>query len=175
LGNHELAQWTGHWIAKDDQDVNNLFREGVAYAYGAHADDVYAHYVSLFSALPVAVRTSNRVLLTHSFPSAPRLASFDPAVLVQQTWPEKDLIRGGAIYSLVWGRDTTLAGVSAFLDKMDADWLITGHIPCDKGFEIPNDRQIILDAKGTPAAYCQFDDAVFGSLQHLVGCIKLIS
>jgi hypothetical protein len=39
---------------------------------------------------------------------------------------------------------------------VDADWLITGHIPCGNGFDVPNDRQIILDALGTPACYCLF-------------------
>jgi hypothetical protein len=39
---------------------------------------------------------------------------------------------------------------------MDADLLITGHIPCERGFETPNDRQLILDAMGAPACYCLF-------------------
>jgi hypothetical protein len=39
---------------------------------------------------------------------------------------------------------------------LDADLLITGHIPCDRGFDLPNDRQLVLDSLGTPAAYCLF-------------------
>src|SRR5262249_13925371 len=59
LGNHELAQWTGQWIAKDEMDLNDLFKEGVAAAYGTRAHDVYAAYLDLFAVVPVAVRTSN--------------------------------------------------------------------------------------------------------------------
>jgi hypothetical protein len=49
-----------------------------------------------------------------------------------------------------------LANAVAFLQKIDADWLITGHIPCEQGFDVPHDRQIILDAGGVPACYCLF-------------------
>ena len=35
---------------------------------------------------------------------------------------------------------------------MDADWLVSGHIPNDGGFERPSERHLILDSKGYPAA-----------------------
>jgi len=79
------------------------------------------------------------------------LELFDLAVLEKETQEEADLLPGGSVHSLVWGRDTSLANVTAFLQKVDADLLITGHIPCDQGFEVPNERQIILDSLGTPA------------------------
>jgi hypothetical protein len=63
---------------------------------------------------------------------------------------------GGNVYSLVWGRDVSVANAEAFLRKVDADWLISGHIPCAEGFAVPNERQIILDSLGSPASYCLF-------------------
>jgi hypothetical protein len=131
--------------------------------------------LSLFAVVPVAIRTANRVLLTHSLPSAARLPTFDPSALLRDDWQEADLAPGGCVYSLVWGRDTSVANATEFLNKMDADWAITGHIPCDRGFETPNDRQIILDAKGTPAAYCLFPTDRPVSQQDLVGGITLLS
>jgi hypothetical protein len=156
LGNHELAQWTGHWIAKDDVDVNEHFRIGVSNAYGTRADEVYAGYLQLFAEVPVAIRTSNRVLLSHSMPASKRMSEFNLGAILRDDWQQTDLVRGGSAYALVWGRDTDLKTATEFLSKMDADWLITGHITCDTGYEVPNERQIILDAKGSPAAYCLF-------------------
>ena len=54
------------------------------------------------------------------------------------------------------GRDTRPATVAACLQKVDADLLVSGHIPCERGFDAPNDRQLILDSMGTPACYCLF-------------------
>jgi hypothetical protein len=156
LGNHELAQWTGHRIGKGDDDFNELFRAGVATAYGARADDIYAAYLELFAAIPLVVRTANLVFLSHSLPAAKRLGAFDLGVLEQDSQAEQELRLGGAVHALVWGRDTSPANVAAFLQKVEAEWLITGHIPCDHGFDIPNDRQLVLDAASSPACYCLF-------------------
>jgi Calcineurin-like phosphoesterase len=156
LGNHELSQWTGRRIEKDNRDVNDLFRNGVRAAYGSRAEAIYAAYLTLFAVLPVGVRTPNRVLLCHSLPIAKRLDSFDPAALERDEFCATDLTLGGSIHSLVWGRDTSAATAAAFLSKMDADFLITGHILCDQGFAVPNANQLILDSCGAPACYCQF-------------------
>jgi hypothetical protein len=107
-------------------------------------------------AAPLVVRTANRVFLSHSTPSGPKLEAFDPAVLEQEEFHEQDLVLGGTVHSLVWGRMATEEHVLAFLAKVDADWSITGHIPQDQGFAVPNSRQIILDAQASPACYCLF-------------------
>jgi hypothetical protein len=155
-GNHELSQATNRLIGKDGIDLNALFLEGVGSAYGARATDVYAAYLELLKVAPLAVRTPHRVLLTHSLPSARQLSAFDPKILEQDAHEAAELVPGGSVYALVWGRDVSAANTAAFLQKMDADLLITGHIPCERGFDVPNDRQLILDSLGTPACYCLF-------------------
>jgi hypothetical protein len=156
LGNHELAQWRNQRIGKGDVDQNQVFRAGVEEAYGEHADAIYAAYLELFAAANLAVLAANRILLCHSLPNAKYLATFDWAVLESEELHPQDLVLGGTVHSLVWGRDLQQPHVEEFLRKVDADLLITGHIPCDQGYMVPNDRQIILDALGTPACYCIF-------------------
>lgn len=156
LGNHELAQWQGHQISKGDRDPLQLFNQGVVTAYGGRAWDVLLAYMELFAVLPLAVRTPNRVFLSHSLPSARKLDTFDPAVLEQDTHTDADLRSGGSVHSLVWGRDTRPETAEAFLKKVDADLLISGHIPNEPGWEAPNGRQIVLDSMRTPAGYCLF-------------------
>jgi hypothetical protein len=156
LGNHELAQHTQRRISKGDFDLNESFRAGVGTAYGSRAPEVYAVYQELLGVVPVALRTPNRILLSHSLPPASRLDDFDPAALEREVSTDADLVPGGSVHSLVWGRDTRPETVAAFLAKMDADLLISGHVPCDNGFDVPNDRQLILDSLGAPACYCLF-------------------
>ncbi|HEV3145914.1 MAG TPA: metallophosphoesterase [Gemmataceae bacterium] len=155
-GNHELSQWTSRLIGKDDADLNANFRDGVRTAYGAHADAIYTAYLELFAALPLAIRTPNRVFLSHSLPSAGALPQFDPAQMEHAEHQPSDFEPGGLVYALVWGRDNSAENAANFLRKVNADWLITGHIPCETGFATPNERQIILDCMGSPAAYCLF-------------------
>lgn len=153
-GNHELAQQTGRPVGKGDEVLNDLFREGVTVAYGSHADAVYGRYLELFAAAPLVVRTPNRVFLSHSLPSEKWLSLFDPAVLEQDELAEAELQPGGSVFALLWGRDTSAEHVRAFLAKVGADWLVTGHIPCEAGYEVPNERHLIVDCMGSPACCC---------------------
>ena len=174
LGNHELSQWTGRQIGKADIDLNNLFYQGVAVAYGERAAEIYDLYLELFACTALAVRTSNRVYLSHSLPHKTKLDRFDPAVLEMEETPPEAVLPGGAVHSLVWGRDTSLSTATAFLQKVDADLLITGHIPSERGFETPNERQLILDSLGYPACYCLFPANRPLSFTELTECVKTL-
>src|SRR5262249_49656963 len=133
-----------------------LFHMGIEHAYGRRTPDVYAAYRQLCDALPIALRTPNRVFLSHSLPDAARNGPFDPLMLEREEVLDDEWHPGGSLYALLWGRDTTPDNVHAFLRKVDADLFISGHIPCERGYDTPNDQQLILDSMGSPAAYCLF-------------------
>jgi hypothetical protein len=156
LGNHELAEARGRPVGKEDDDLNELFLQGVRVAYGPAADDIYTAYRELFGVIPLAVRTANRVFLSHSLPSAARMQAFDPAALERDTHAEAELAPRGGVHALLWGRDTSPANAATFLARVDADWLVTGHVPCEAGFAIAGERHLILDAKGAPGCFCLF-------------------
>jgi hypothetical protein len=156
LGNHELSELTARPIAKNGVALNALFRQGVDTAYGARGAEVYEAYLGLFAALPLVVRTPNRVLLCHTIPDGPELDALDLDVLKLDTWPPEAMKRHGAVYNLTWGRDTAPETVDRFAAMIDADWFITGHQPCDEGFHLANHRQIIIDGTDPYPAYCLF-------------------
>jgi hypothetical protein len=172
-GNHELAQATGRAVQKGDDFYNELFTRGIAAAYGDRADDVYAAYLNLIAAAPLCLRTENRVFVSHSLPSALRMDNFRYDDLLRETRPE-DLDLHGAVYALVWGRDTRPENVEAFLTKVDADLLVTGHVPLETGFHAPNDRQLILDSLGSPAGYCLFPADRPLAHAELLGCAGIL-
>jgi hypothetical protein len=173
-GNHELAQGSNRMIAKGDVDLNANFLDGVRCAYGRFADEIYRAYLELFAAAPLAIRTANRVFLSHSLPPAEGLAGIDTSRLEDENERAAEREPGGLVYNMVWGRDTSAAHVAAFLARVDADLLITGHIPCEQGFAVPNDRQLILDCLGSPAAYCLFPATGPVSHADLINRVKFL-
>jgi hypothetical protein len=174
-GNHELAQWTGRPVLKGDENLNALFEEGVTEAYGAEfGPQIYATYLELFQALPVAVHAPNRVLVCHSLPAARAMPTFDPARLRANAHDPADLQPGGSVHSLLWGRDTSLETVSWFLEQMDADLLVSGHIASDQGFAVPNDRQLILDCAEHPAGFVLFPADRPLTHAELLGYVKTV-
>lgn len=174
-GNHELAQWTNRPVLKADENLNALFREGVTEAYGSQfGPQIYAAYLELFQALPVVVRVPNRVMICHSLPGARVMTLFTPARLEQNDYEAADLAPGGTIHSLLWGRDVSRTNAQNFLQKMDADLLVSGHIACPDGFDVPNDCQIILDCAGAPASFLLFPADRPLTQPDLIGCLRTI-
>ncbi|HEX5270424.1 MAG TPA: hypothetical protein VFW33_08060, partial [Gemmataceae bacterium] len=135
---------------------------------------IYGAYLALFAAAPLALRTDNRVFISHSLPSEKWLDGFDLATLERDETDPAEGLPGGAVFALVWGRDTSAEHVAAFLAKVDADLLVTGHIPCEPGFAVPNDRQVIVDCMGEPACYCLLPADRPLAHDELVKCIRTL-
>jgi hypothetical protein len=156
LGNHELSELTGRSIGKDGEGLNAKFRRGVETAYGSLAGDIHESYKTLFGALPLAIKTANRVYVCHTIPDASDLDTLDLELLTADSWPEDAMKRRGTIYALTWGRDTMPETADRFAAMVDADFFVTGHQPCDMGFRQANHRQIIIDGTNPYPCYCLF-------------------
>jgi hypothetical protein len=172
LGNHELSELTGRAIGKNGVPLNALFRLGIETAYGDRAGAVYAAYLDLFAALPLAVRTPNRVFLCHTIPDGYELDGLDLGVLGLDAWPPEAMKRHGTVYALTWGRDTETETADRFAAMVDADLFVTGHQPCDEGFRLANVRQIIIDGTDPHPTYCLFPATGPVTIQSLLGGVR---
>jgi hypothetical protein len=174
LGNHELSELTGRSIGKNGVPLNALFRRGVDTAYGMRGEAVYTAYQELFAALPLAVRTPNRVFLCHTIPDSVDLDGLDLDVFKLDAWPADAMKRHGAVYAMTWGRDTEPATADRFAAMVDADWFITGHQPCDDGFLLANPRQIIIDGTAPYPAYCLFPANEPSTIESLLSQVRIL-
>ena len=174
LGNHELSELTGRVIGKDGETLNVRFRQGITTAYGAAASEIFDSYKALFAALPLALRTPNRVYVCHTIPDAKDLDSLELDVLKADLWPEHALKRRGTIYALTWGRDTSPETADRFAALIDADFFITGHQPCEEGFRQASHRQIIIDGTNPNACYCLFPASGAVTIELLLSCVRSV-
>ena len=174
LGNHELSELTGRVIGKEGGTLNASFRRGIETAYGDLSGEIHEAYKSLFAALPLAVRTQNRVYLCHTLPDADDLDTIDIELLKADVWPDEAMKRRGTIYAMTWGRDETPETADRFAAMVDADFFITGHQPCDEGFRQANHRQIIIDGTNPYPAYCLFPANQPLTIESLLDCVHII-
>jgi UDP-2,3-diacylglucosamine pyrophosphatase LpxH len=174
LGNHELAQWRKQRIGKGHVDQNAWFVQGVVTAYGSAANDILAAYEDIFAAADLALRSSNRIFFSHTLPPAKAMADFNLATLQTDPIAAAEYASGGAVHGLLWGRDVTEDNVQAYLKKVDADWLISGHIPSEQGYRVPNSRQIILDALASPACCMLIPTEAPTTQDELLSCIRTL-
>jgi hypothetical protein len=174
LGNHELAELTGRIIGKDGEALNIKFRTGITTAYSPADDAVYEAYKGLFAALPLAIRAANRVFVCHTLPDESDLDALDLELLKAETWPPEAMDRHGTIYALTWGRDTDPAVADRFAALVDADYFVTGHQPCERGFRQANHRQIIIDGTDPNPAYCLFPTHAPMTIESLLRCVRFV-
>jgi hypothetical protein len=153
--------------------LNAAFRQGVETAYGSAAEPIHQAYHELFRSLPLAVRTPNRVLLCHTIPDARDLDGLDLEILKNGVWPPESLLRGGTVYALTWGRDTSRETADRFADLMHADLFINGHQPCEEGFMQANHRQLIIDGTDPYPTYCLFDAREPMTMERLLGGVRV--
>jgi hypothetical protein len=173
-GNHEMAEWTGRAIAKSGVAMNELFAQGVAHAFQDAAAEVFDAYLELIGAMPLAVRTENRIFISHSIPPAAVLDQFDRSLFDRWGVPEDQRGKNSSLYHLLWGRDVSEEAAKAFCSLVDADLLVTGHIASEEGYRVPNSRQIILDCVGAPAGCVLFPTVEPLTHPRLVACLKLL-
>lgn len=173
LGNHELSELTGRVIGKDGRTLNARFRDGIRRSYGDAADEVYAAYQKLFSDMPLAVRTPNRVFCCHTLPDGDWLDDLDLSVLEAENWPEEAMKRRGTVYAMTWGRDTSPETADRFAAMVDADLFVTGHQPCDEGFRQANHRTLIVDGTDPYPTFCRFPARSPVGIDDLVSSVKV--
>ncbi|HWL92887.1 MAG TPA: metallophosphoesterase [Phycisphaerae bacterium] len=155
--NHELAQLTGYLIAKNGRVVIEEFNSAVLAAYGGDPGRSVLHAINEFIAsFPLAVRTPNRVWMSHSLPNAQDMDQFDAGIF--QRAPTLDDLRGNrSIFNLVWGRRQTPQQLDDLARTLDVDVFLLGHQPQEMGFAVLFDRLIILASNHSHGTFLPFD------------------
>ncbi len=171
LGNHELAQVNRHEITKNGRVVTRSFEEGVLDAYGQDGRLVLEAIDTFIRSLPLAGRTPNRVLLSHSLPSPRNLPTFDPTVLSRVPTGE-DLDDDGSARALVWGRYQTKTALTTLCKLFDVDFFLCGHQPQETGYDVVHDRMVILASDHNHGVFLPLDLNKPVTLDRLVSSIR---
>jgi len=151
-GNHEVAELLGLAIGKRNRELNYAFDEGGREAYRDDWPCVKDAYRRFWLSCPLAIRTDNRIFISHSTPGMGKAGRCTLDYL-RHTTPQDALQRATPAYDMLWGRDYSPASADAFAELVDADVLIVGHTPCDDGMDAPNRRHVILDCKDHEGRY----------------------
>ena len=173
LGNHEFAEVVDLAIGKKGRELNIAFDEGLRAVYGDHWEKVKGTYRAFWRRCPLAVRTPNRIFISHSTPRLGKMNDLDLEYF-RNADPEDVFSRNGPVFPMLWGRDHSAEAAEEFARRVRADVLIVGHMPCDEGVAVPNRRHLILDCKDIEGRYALLPlDAPLGHAGVLARVRKL--
>lgn len=152
MSNHEMAELTEYPILKVGKMLNLMFRLGISEMYGQRSEDIRQAYMDFIASCPLAIRLPGDIFICHSAPESVDTKGFDTSIFDRELDPV-DMKEGTDVFQMVWGRDYREENAKAFADLVGAKTLIHGHTPCEKGYNVPNSIQIILDCCSLPASY----------------------
>ena len=152
LGNHEFSELLSLEIGKQGRELTVAFDDGGRAAYGDRWQEVKDGYRRFWETSPLAVRTQNRLFVSHSTPRMEKIGDLSLDYLRHAT-PSDILERNGPVFSMLWGRDYRPRAAEEFAQRVDADILIVGHTPCEDGVLAPNGRHVVLDCKDFDGRY----------------------
>jgi hypothetical protein len=143
LANHDVAEILNIQLLKGSTNLTRKFADGLAHAYGPQAADVKQAYCDFFKSLPLAIRTPNRVWISHSTPHLDAVVDFDYKIFDREL-TEPDFTRESDLYSFLWGRNQNDMAAKIFAEHVDCDVLVVGHQPSQMGYKTPNSIHVIL-------------------------------
>jgi len=161
LGNHELAQVLGTIIMKDGVKSVDVFNDGLDYAYGDRAREVADSIRNFVFSMPVGLLMEcsggQRILCTHSLPSAAAMARFD-ATILNRPLEERDYepLKGSA-YTMVWGRNHDAELLEDLVERWGVNMFIMGHEKADRGVRLVSPNLVILNSDHTSGVYLPID------------------
>jgi len=145
LANHEIAQYRRQHISKGAGDNLQLFDAGLEWVFGEEAQ-VAADAIGVFvSAMPLAVRCGNGVMLSHSLPGVAPMPHFDMSVLERNLVPADFDSPTGAAYLMTWGRHHAPEHLEALALAWGVDLFVVGHAHADTGVELRPPNLVILN------------------------------
>jgi hypothetical protein len=173
LGNHELSELTGKEILKGGICYNILFREGMKREYGEYYDVIKDLFDDYIKTMPLAAVAPNGIFLSHSIPD-PKYTRYYSLKLFREGLEDQKKY-SILTEKLVWGRDLSQENADAFTQQVESEIHVVGHTACKRGYQVPNDRHIVLDSKGLFATTLYFrldkkytqDELVKKGIQHI--------
>ncbi len=171
LGNHEWSHITGIDVFKGGINQSLEFEMLLEEKFGDKWVEKLESYKRFFKELPLALRTKNRVFISHAGPSR-HIRSLDDVINIK-----KGGYQSPAVYEMLWNRYGSYLeeDIDEFLRRVKCNAMIVGHTPVD-GFQLIG-NQIILSSSYSAGrkAYINLNlNAEIENSQDLIPMIEFI-
>ena len=156
LGNHAMAQLTRDEVLKSGKPMVRSLNAGLNAAFGDNSHLITAALDCFILSMPIAVRTANRVWLSHSLPSARHVDDFDDNIF-QNKLAAADMRDNPSIHALAWDRKHSGKCLEKLAERWDVDMFVIGHQPQSFGCDRPRPNLIILASDHGHGCILPFD------------------
>jgi hypothetical protein len=174
MGNHDTAFITQAEVVKEGREMNRAMVQALAREFGQTGTQVELAIREFLLSQPLAVRTDNRLWLSHSLPADRMADRFDPQVM-DRPLQVSDCERPGSAYVLTWGRNMSSRVLDEMSKSFDVDLFVVGHQPQPEGWNRVGSNLLILASDHNHGCLLHVDLARQYTLDDLISCIIPLS
>lgn len=156
LGNHDTAAILNSSVLKSGKEMNRAMQAAMRRYFDNNYDDVYAAMTEYLLSQPLAVRSANRIWLSHSLPADRDIDQFDLSVFNRPITMD-DIERPNSVYQLTWGRRQSAQGLRRLAEMLDVDVFVLGHQPQETGWSLVAPNTLIIASEHNFGCLLEFD------------------
>lgn len=156
LGNHDTATISNSSVLKAGKEMNLAMQSAMKRHFSQHYNDVYSAMCDYLMSQPLAVRTPNRIWLSHSLPADRYVNDFDLSIF-NRSYTLDDIERPNPVYMLTWGRHHSPETLQKLADMFDVDIFILGHQPQDMGWALFGPNTLIIASEHNFGCLLEFE------------------
>jgi hypothetical protein len=156
LGNHDTAAISNSSVLKAGKEMNRAMWSAMKRHFTQHYNDIHAAMCEYLMSQPLAVRTPNRIWLSHSLPADRYVDEFDPTIF-NRSYDINDIERPNSVYLLTWGRHHSPDTLKQLAHMLDVDIFILGHQPQDMGWALAGPNTMIIASEHSFGCVLKFE------------------
>lgn len=156
LGNHDTAAICNTAVLKAGKEMNRAMQQAMQRHFSSHYADVHDAMVEYLLSQPLAVRTSNRVWISHSLPADRYVDNFDLSIF-NRDYSIEDIERPNPVYLLTWGRRHSPKALERLGQMFDVDAFVLGHQPQETGWSLIGPNTLIIASEHSFGCVLRFD------------------
>ena len=174
MGNHDTTFITDAEVMKDGREMNRCMHQAMQREY---ADDWIPIKTALHRFLlsqPLALRTANRIWMSHSLPADRLMSEFDLSIFKRRI-ELQDCRKPGAAYILTWGRRMSQSLLDRLARTLNVDLFLLGHQPQPNGCGQAGSNLLIIASDHNHGCLAHIDLKKAYSMDELVNSIVPLS
>ncbi len=166
LSNHDTAYITGKEVMKDSRKMNESMDDAIKREFPEKHDIFQQQIKDFLLSQPLAAKTPNGIMLSHSLPATRLIDKFDTDIFYKEIELE-DIEKNKPAYLLTWGRRHSQELLDKMTELTNAQIFITGHQPQEKGFKQVGKNMLIIASDHNHGCILKFDSSKEYDLEEL--------
>jgi len=170
MGNHDTSFINNSKVMKNGKEMNRSIRLALEREFHEAGTEIRMAIKQFLFSQPLAVRSENRIWLSHSLPSDRFVNKFDSQVL-DRPLKNEDIVKPGSAYLLTWGRNISQQTLDKMAKLFDVDIFVLGHQPQQQGWSRAGKNLIIIASNHNHGCLLSIDLAKSYTVEMLIDSI----